>query len=174
MDNIYKTHKPSSGGSDFLKLKDGDKARIRIASEPVGTIYKEGDKLRYAWVVWNRDTKTAQVFTSGVSIFSQIADIVEDWAEDPKDFDITIKRTGSGQTDTSYSVTPVKKSDDLTEDERKHCEAIDLLKVTRGRWLSEIEEDGQLPTPTSDELPIRDDVFPTDDDAPINLDDVGF
>jgi len=172
MSSIYQTHRPTSGGGDFLKIKDGDKVKVRIASEPVGTLYKQGDKLRYAWVVWNREANCAQILTSGISIYNQIADIVEDWQEDPQEFDVTIKRTGSGPTDTSYSVTPVKKSDPLTKEQQEAVSKLDLPKLTKGRWLADIEEDGKLPEPVvAGEPPVTDEFG---DEPQLDVNDVPF
>lgn len=170
--SIYQTHKPSGGNDDKLKLADGDKVKLRIASEPVGTIYKRGDKLRYAWTVYNRDAKKAQWFPVGVSIYRQVADLVEDWGL-PTEFDITVKRTGSTINDTEYSVVPVKQSEDLTPEQQQECDAIDIIKITKGRWLADIDADGIMPTPIVDDEPLPD-FADIPDDAPINLDDIPF
>lgn len=148
--SIYNDHKPEQGDGLYLKLKDGDRVKLRIASEPAGSIYKAGDRLRYSWVVFNRDKERAQVYSAGISVYSQIADLVEEWGE-PTDFDIIIKRTGSGMNDTSYSVTPVKSSLDLTKGQLTESEAINLLEAVKGRWLADIEKDGIAPEPTFSE-----------------------
>lgn len=163
--SIYQKHQPSSGGGDFLKLRDGDKVKMRIATEPAISIYKLGDKPRYAWVVWNRDANKAQVYSAGVSVFKQIAALVEDWGE-PTDFDIRVSRSGSTINDTEYIVTPVKESKKLTPEELDKVNSIDLPKVIKGKMLSDYEVDGILPLPvTSDSVPLDDIPF-TDDDAP--------
>lgn len=150
MDSIYATYKPA-GGDDYLKLKDGDKVRLRIASEPAISIYKQGDRPRYSWVVFNRDAKLAQVYTGGVSIFNAIADMTDEWG-DPTTFDITIKRTGSGLQDTTYSVTPVKTSDDLTDEELESVAKIDLIAAIKGKWLQEFADDATLPDPITGDM----------------------
>lgn len=142
MTSIYTEHKPA-GGSDglFLKLKDGESVKIRIASDPA--IYDQtfDDKIttRYAWVVYNRNEKKAQIFSQGVSVFRQLADLVEEWGE-PTGFDVTVKRTGE-MLETRYSITPAPKSTDLTKEEEAECKAIDLLAVVKGRWLSDFNDD---------------------------------
>lgn len=172
MDSIYHTHKPEGGG-DYLKLKDGDKVKMRIASEPAVSVYKRGQNPRYSWIVFNREKDIAQVYTAGVSVYNQIADLVDEWG-DPKGFDITIKRTGSGMQDTSYNVSPVKESRDLTSDELEVVKAMDLIKLSKGKWLAEYAEDAQLPPPISDSpsdiLPDNDPP-PSDADAPPPSDD---
>lgn len=172
--SIYQQHKPTSGGGDFLKLKDGDSVKLRIASEPAISVYKLGDKPRYSWIVWNRDVEKAQVYTSGVSVFKQVAALVEDWGE-PTEFDIRISRSGSGLNDTEYIVTPVKTSKDLIEEELEQVNKIDLPKTIKGKMLEDYEKDGILPAPImSGEAPQDDAPAPTDDDAPLDLDSIPF
>lgn len=144
--SIYSEHKPEGSDGLYLKLKDGDKPKLRIASEPVISVYRKGDRPRYSWIVWNRGNDKAQVYTSGVSVYRQIADLTEEWG-DPQEFDITIKRTGSGMNDTEYSVVPVKTSDSLTKEQEKETSNIDLPKAAGGKWLKDYVSDGELPTP---------------------------
>lgn len=176
-ESIYHQHKPASGG-DYLKIKDGEKVKLRIASEPAISVYKQGDKPRYSWVVFNRDLGIAQVYTGGVSIYNSIADMTDEWG-DPSTFDITIKRTGSTMQDTSYLVSPVKTSKDLAENELDLVAKVDLITAIKGKWLRDYVEDNVLPEPitgpvVSADNPPTDDP-PTDDDAPtsdINPDEV--
>lgn len=161
-ESIYTTHNP--GGDDlFLRLKDGDKVKLRIYSEPAVVVFKRGQKLRYSWVVWNHDKKKAQVYNSGISVFQQIAALVEDWGE-PTEFDISIARKGAGQFDTEYMVNPVKNSTAMTKEQEAEADKVDLIELTKGKWLADYEEDGQLPAPVIDELK-REDVVTDVDDA---------
>ena len=179
--SVYKDHKPASGGGDYLKLKDGDKVKLRIASEPAISVYKAGDRPRYSWIVWNREAKLPQVYSAGVSVYGQIADLSEEWG-DPQSFDITIKRTGSGMQDTSYSVTPVKDSVDLTKDELAEVKKVDLIMAIKGKWLSDFVKDEQLPSPVSNEerslgdeyRAKRDKVADVSPDEEISLGDIPF
>lgn len=176
-DNVYKSHRPGGGDSDYLRLKDGDKVKLRIASEPAVSVYKKGDRPRYNWVVWNRELGKPQVYSSGVSVYSQIADLAEDWGL-PTTFDITIKRTGSGMQDTEYSVVPVKTSEDLTKEQQAEVDKKDLLAACKGKWLADYVEDGKLPEPVTSEesKPATADNPPPhgDDDEPIQLSDIPF
>lgn len=169
--SIYTQYKPE-GSSDglWLKLKDGDNFKLRVMSEPVITVYKEGDRPRYAWVVYNHDNKRVQVYSSGVSVYSQVSSLVEDWGE-PTEFDIRVKREGSGLQDTSYLVTPVKNSTIVPKEAVAEAQKIDLVQATKGKWLKEYVEDHILPAPLQDGI-VADDPAPTDDDAPISLDDL--
>lgn len=174
--SIYKDHKPEQGDGLYLKLKDGDKVKLRIASEPAGSLYKEGDRLRYSWVVFNRERNKAQAYSAGISVYSQVADLVEEWGE-PTEFDIVVKRTGSGLQDTSYSVTPVKTSTDLTKEQLAECATVNLLDAVKGRWLKDIETDGELPEPSFKEPgydKARATAAKTKGDDEINIDDIPF
>lgn len=174
--SIYTQHQPE-GSSDglYLKLKDGDSFKLRIMSEPVITVYKEGDRPRYAWVVYNHDLKKVQVYAAGVSVYGQLAALVEDWGE-PGEFDIRVKREGSGLQDTTYTVTPVKNSTEPPTEAAGEAEKIDLPNATKGKWLAEYIEDRELPDPVvagfGEDLPS--DPPPTDEDAPTEHVDIPF
>lgn len=168
-DSIYATHKPAGGSGDYLKLKDGDKIKLRFASLPAVVTY-DGQKIRYQWVVYNRNEKKAQVYEAGAQVFGQLAALYEDWGE-PTEFDVTVSRTGSGQFDTSYTVTPSPKSQDLTEDEKAAVAAV-KFPGAKSKWLSEVEEDGQLPETIQTKK--DSDPGPSQEDAPIDINDIPF
>ena len=170
--SIYRTHKP--GGSDnlYLKLKDGDKIKLRIVSAPAVSTY-EGKKLRYNWIIWNRELNKPQVYNAGISVFSQIAELVEEWGE-PNEYDITIKRTGATMNDTEYFVTPVKESVSLTKAQEAEAIKIDLPQACKGRWLFEFEKDGIMPEAIKPEVTLDEIVPMPNDDEPINLQDIPF
>lgn len=168
MDSIYQTYRPS-GGDDglYLKTKDGDSIKLRIASEPAinTSEFTQPDGTtkevtRFSWVVWNRDLKKAQVLSKGPSVYNQIADLFEEW-NSPTTFDITLKHTGE-MLNTEYSVIPSPKSVDLTKEEQAECDKIDLLKAVRGYWLKDFK-DGGTPTPAPE-----DKVYDVDDDTDLS------
>ena len=172
--SIYQQHKPGNSDDLYLRLRDGDKVKLRIVSEPAITVFKQGDRPRYNWVVFNRDKNKPQVYQSGVSVYSQIGDLVEDWGS-PEGFDITIKRTGSGMNDTEYSVVPVKESIDLTKAQLEEANKIDLLQACKGKWLRDFVDDGVLPAPLQEGVVItgQDEVV-EDDGEPIDLSTIPF
>lgn len=182
LNSIYKDHKPEGGISGlYLKINDGEAIKMRIASEPAIFTQEFTDKetgevsisTRYAWIIWNRSEKKAQVFQGGKSIFNQLADLVEEW-NDPSGFDITIKRTGT-MLETRYAVTPAPKSVDLTKEEKAECDKIDLLSAIKGQWLKDfVESEGETrKTPAKSSM--IDEVAPVpDSNEPINLDDISF
>lgn len=173
--SIYQTHRPGNTDNLYLKLKDGDKVKLRLVSPPAVTTF-DGEKLRYNWIVWNRAENKPQVYSSGISVFKQIADLVEEWGE-PLDYDVTIKRTGSTMQDTEYNVTPVKTSEALTKAQLAEAEKIDLPQACKGKWLYEYERDGEMP-PTIEssqpQLQQPDTVHDVDEDAPIDPSTIPF
>ena len=71
---------------------------------------KPGNKVKHFWsfVVWNYGAKRVQILEIvQKSVQDQILGYVKnaDWG-DPKDYDITIIREGTGLNDTSYQVQP--------------------------------------------------------------------
>lgn len=144
--SIYEQHKPNKGGGDYLKLKAGDRVKVRFASEPAGITY-DGEKLRYQWVVYNHDEKKAQVYEAGAQVFGQLSELYPDWG-DPQEFDVSISRTGSGQFDTTYTVTPSPKSVPLSKEQKDAvADALTRFPGSKAKWLSEIEADGTFPEP---------------------------
>lgn len=175
-DSIYSQHKPTGGDDLYAKLLDGDKVKGRIASEPAISVYKDGDKPRYSWIVFVREKNgklinRPQILTKGVSVYNGIGDLVEEWG-DPTSFDVVFKRTGSGLSDTEYSVTPVKTSNDLTKDQQAEVDKIDLPQATKGKWLSEYIKDGKLPNPVVGVA--NEPVVAEVEEGEFNLDDVPF
>lgn len=175
--SVYTTHKPGGDDTLYLKLKDGDSVKLRISSDCAVQTY-DGKKLRYSWVVWNRELKKAQVYSAGVSVYSQIADLVEDWGE-PTQFDVRIKRVGAGMLDTNYSVSPVKESMDLVKTEEDEVKKVDLLKsLGKSKWLADYIEDGEMPEviETNNAPTGNDEVapMPEDNNEEINLGDIPF
>lgn len=166
--SIYQDHKPNSGSGDYLKLKDGDRVKVRFASEPAVVTY-DGKKLRYQWVVYNKTSKLAQIYEAGPQVFGQLAELYDEWGE-PTEFDVTIGRTGSGQFDTSYSVSPSPKSVDLTPEEQAKVEAV-KFPGEKSRMLADLQEDGQMPEtiPTKAKL---DKVHEVVEGEPMNLDEL--
>ena len=140
--SIWKTHQPSSGGGDYLRLKSGDRKKVRIVGAPAVVTY-DGVKIRYQITLYNRTDKQAQIYEFGPQVFGQISELTEEWGA-PDSFDMTISRQGSTQFDTSYTVTPSPKSDDLTTEELEKVKAI-KFPSSKSRWLKDLEADGIMP-----------------------------
>lgn len=144
MTSIWQEHKPSGAGGIYLKLKDGDSIKVRFYSPPAVVTY-DGEKLRYQVVLFNKTANTAQIYEFGSQIFGKLAELYDEWGE-PGEFDLTIKRKGSGQFDTEYSVNPSRKSTDLTTEEQEACNILGrLFPGPNARLLTEYEKDHIMP-----------------------------
>lgn len=144
MSSIWNDHKPAGAGGTYLKLKDGDGVTVRFYSPPAVVTY-DGEKLRYQVVLYNKIAGQAQIFEFGPQIFGQLADLYENWGE-PGENDLTIKRKGSGQFDTEYSVLPLPKSVDLTKDQTEACDALGKdFPAKKSKWLVDYEKDHVMP-----------------------------
>jgi len=125
--------------SRYLKIKNGENTFRILSSAIVGYEYwtnenkpirsktpfqstsdikmdKEGNptKIKHFWafVVWNYDIEAIQIFEiTQTTLQTAIKGIVDNkkWGN-PKEYDITIKKTGEGM-DTKYSVVPNPHSD---------------------------------------------------------------
>lgn len=160
--SIYDTHKPvaGDGGGLYLKLKDGETVKLRIASEPA--IFETeaerddpdnpGQKktvitTRYGWLVWNQETKTAQIMQQSATFFKNLAALAQDeeWG-DPTGYDIKISREGT-ELDTKYSIVPSANREPLDSEAREVLKNIDLLEKLKASpfsqrvmWLSEYDQ----------------------------------
>jgi hypothetical protein len=125
--------RPETAGGSYAKLEDGaNKYRI-LSGAIVGWLYwttenkpvrlkerpqtapadiREGDKIKHMWafVVWSyRDNKVQILELTQASIQGPLEDLVmsDEWG-DPKEYDITITKTGQ-KLDTEYTVMPSPK-----------------------------------------------------------------
>jgi hypothetical protein len=116
--------------------------------ELVDELYKAGDKaskelaksLRTRRMYWMniivRDKNGDQgpfIYTPGVMVFGDISNIINDPdygdVTDPDNgFDISIDRTGTGQTDTDYDVRSRRNPSPLSEDAKQAQEWLDAAK----------------------------------------------
>jgi hypothetical protein len=195
--SIYDTHKPAAGaGGLYLKLEDGEKAKVRIYSDPA--IFESesnfgGEKklsTRYGWVVWNRELGVPQIWQGSATFFKQLATLAQDsdWG-DPAGYDVTISRQGTG-TDTVYSIVPTSNRDPLdieAVDALKKVNLIEKLQASefnqRVMWLSEYDDLATRPkesnsiagTNANDKKNAAVNVTTEHlEDEPINLDDIPF
>lgn len=154
----------------YLRLNDGEVARLRIASEPViyDSDYQGKVSTKYAWVVWNIEKKTAQVFQQSATFFKNLANYAKDPEYgDPTEYDIKVTREGTG-TDTVYHITPGRNSYKLDDEALEAVKGVNLVDaVSKGQgvsnvfWLSDFISSGAQNQDTTD-------------DEPINLDDIPF
>ena len=161
--SVYDEHQPKdAGGGLYLRLNDGETARLRIASEPViyDSEYQGRVSTKYAWVVYNIEKEVAQVFQQSATFFKNLANYAKDPEYgDPTKYDIKVTREGTG-TDTVYHITPGRNSYDLSADQVEEVKKIDLVDainkgqgVTNVFWLSDFIHSGEVNQDTTDTKP---------------------
>jgi hypothetical protein len=149
--NIYKTYKPPvTSGGKYLKFEDGESYKLRIVGEPIifNNEYNGTMSTRYAWVVYNHDLGAPQILQGGINMYKQVANLGQDddWG-DPTQYDIKVRREGTG-TDTKYMVSAVpNKGTSLTDEQMNAATAIELKKDIAASpnshqvmWLSEASD----------------------------------
>lgn len=187
---IYDEHTPEIGSGKYLKPEDGKTYNLVIASDPVifDNVYDGGSEgirvsTKYAWVVYNRTDKLAQVFQLPPTGYKAIADLAKNakWGDPTAGkYDIDYKRTGRG-IDTEHSIIPVPSEGALTDEEVAECKAIDLLgSIEAGKgservqWLADALK-GRPAKEAGTQISAKKDVVIEDiGDEPINLDDIPF
>lgn len=175
---------PSAGGGDYLRLKDGDNFKVRFVGEVF--VFKDSyGNTRWGNVVWNYDEDKAQAYGYTKTIVNRVQELENDpdWG-DVREYDVKVSRKGSTKEDTEYSLTPSPKSVPLTKDQKAACEKLDLSKMFKGSVSIqdfnngvEPEEPEQKTTgawEAAREKFSNDEPAPTDEDAPINLDEIPF
>lgn len=132
---------PQTNGGNFLKLKDGEsvtgilRGEVKVfyitweggkSSEvPEGT---PGAKFRFRvnLVVAEKDgVFVPKILEQGAMVYKAFKDLSEDYSLD--ETIIKIKRTGSGQNNTEYSVMPLPKKPEAAT--LKKLEALELLPL---------------------------------------------
>ena len=183
---------PSSGGGDYLRLKDGDSFKVRFFGNVV--IFNDTyGNTRWGNVVWNYDENKAQAYGYTKTIVNRVQELEGDgdWG-DVREYDVKVARKGSTKEDTEYSLTPSPKSEPLTADQIAACEALDLFKMFKGSIsISEFNEGKEPEAPEQREEPEQSgyekakavaskisgrevDTSFSEEDEPINLDEIPF
>ena len=159
---------PSTGGGDYLRLKDGDNFKVRFFGEVYVFLDKYGNT-RWGNVVWNYTEDKAQAYSYTKTIVNRVKELEEDedWG-DVREYDVKVSRKGSTKEDTEYSLTPNPSKNPLTKEQKEACEKLDLSKMFKGSVTIDAFNDGvELTKP--DELSESD--IP-DFGEPISLDDL--
>ena len=154
--SIYKVYTPPSQSGGFLKIDDGKTVVLRIASEPVifNSEYKGNTSTRYAWVVYNMDEDSAQIFAQSGTFFKNLAVFAnDDEYGDPTEYNIKVTRNGT-ETNTTYTIVASPKKSPLTASQKEAVESIDIIKaiqagpgVSNVFWLNDFAagKTGSLP-----------------------------
>lgn len=197
MSNVYQDYKvPESDGGLYHSFEDGVTYVVRIASEPVVmqsefVDQKTGESTlstKYAWVIWNVESKTAQIMKLPVTAYRQIAALAtDDEYGDPTNYNLKITRTGTG-LETKYSVVASPKQmplKDVEADAPAKTKEIDLIGrlesgkgVSQVHWLKDVL-DGVPSRSEADKAEakaILDEAMTRDKEAgePVNLNDIPF
>lgn len=179
--SIYKTYTPPSQSGGFLKIEDGKTVILRIASEPVifSSEYKGNTSTRYAWVVYNMDEDSAQIFAQSGTFFKNLAVFAnDDEYGDPSEYNIKVTRNGT-DTNTTYTIVASPKKLPLTASQKEAVESIDIIKaIQAGPGVSNVFWLNDFANGKSAELPVTQvkEVFdmPEDLDEPIDLSEIPF
>lgn len=181
MSDALKTFKFESGGDLFVKITEDKPVKLRVLTTDPLVSYDQWGNLRFSFVVWNFTENKAQVLNKGASIAQPIQGLHmdEDYGADIQKLDIKVTATGSGK-ETKYTVNPLPKSEELTDEMIKQAKKIDLEKIIKdGKRMSALNEGEKLSLPQavreepeeeSEETVIED----INEDEPVDLSDIPF
>lgn len=198
IDKIRGYQPPSEGGGKFLKLADGETARVRITSLPVifQNEYRAGEEVnistRFAFVVWNHDQDCAQIWQTNAATYGQqISSLLDDEEYgDWREYDVKISRSGE-KAQTRYNVRPGTKRYDLTDKQLDAVGSIDIIGIldkqesnSQVMWLDEwrdLEESAKKETVRKSAEAnksgidkVREQLDDEDNEEPVNVDDIPF
>jgi hypothetical protein len=184
---------PKSKGL-FLSFANGDEIKVRVlTTDPVVSTQEfEGDNgavslsTKFAFIVYNWTDKKAQIMNVGTTIAKEIQRIHQDkdFGANIRNVDIKISARGE-KLQRTYSVNVLPKAEELTNEQIKEAQEIDLEKIVKGSRMSLYNPDNYKSQNTGYESAKaiaekmknpEDDVVidPDDDDAPIDLNDIPF
>lgn len=91
--------------------------------------YSYGMSRRLAIQIINRNTGKLEIMEQGITFFNELKELramLAEKGEDIYDYDISVRRRGTGQNDTTYRLDPDEKVELTEEDKKLIEEAIDL------------------------------------------------
>lgn len=130
----------------FCTFEDGDEFRVRVlTTDPVVTTKEfegaDGEvavSTKFAFVIYNWTLSKAQILNAGATITKAIQKLHQDeeWGANIKKMDIKITATGN-QMKRRYEVTPMPHAEDLTPEQIRECQNIDLEeRIPDGQRMS--------------------------------------
>jgi hypothetical protein len=134
-----------SSGSGFYLGEFPVKIRV-LTTDPMVHVEPKYGSTKFAFVVYNHDLQKAQIMDRGASIAQAIQKLHNDdeWGGDIQKIDIKITTEGTGK-ETRYTVTPLPNSKDLTNDQIREAQSINLIeKIKDGIRMSDINAGGTL------------------------------
>jgi len=139
MSNPYQSYTPPKNEGLYFKFEDGKTSKIRILpNEPLIFKSEFNGNFRdlYAWLVYNYESEKVQLMQLPISGFRQIHDLATGEWGNPTDYDIQVRRDGSG-LETKYSIQPTRESGTVPDKALGEAKLIDLKeKVAAGKGVS--------------------------------------
>jgi hypothetical protein len=111
------------GGSDYLKLKEGDN-RLRLMSECLPHANEYQGKRNFKWLCYVIDRRDGKVkpFFMAHTIYKQIVALQTnpdyEFFDVPMPYDLTIHAIGAGTKEVKYTLMPARKNTEVTAAER--------------------------------------------------------
>lgn len=141
--------KDGGGDGDFIKFVTDKPVKLRVfTTNPTIHINNYG-KEQISFAVWNWDEDKAMILSKGPSIARAISNIHrdDDFGADITSTDIKILPTGDGM-DREYSVNPLPKPRDITDQQIKQLEELDakLSTIFKGSVRAEEYNNGLKPS----------------------------
>ena len=130
----------------YLKLKSDEPVVIRVMTlDPIVSKDKWGNT-KYSFVVYNWTEGRAQILQKPKSVLSEFTKIHTD-DDYPSINKVDIKLSSTGEMlETRYSVMPLPKARELTNDLVRECQKIDLAEIIpEGIRLSAVENGEAVP-----------------------------
>lgn len=165
--SVYDDYEPPVSEGLYHKFENGHTYQFRLASEPVAYISsfvnkgdgEISDRMMYAWLAWNFETKSVQILKLPVTAFKQVMKFARDTEYgDPTKYNFRITRNGEALK-TVYDVIASPNKSELAEIAPESTEKlleVDLIEaVSKGKgvsnvnWLRDIakKEDGSATKP---------------------------
>lgn len=173
-----------TGGGLFLKFKAGKPLTLRVlTTDPIVTQKEftgaDGEinlSTQFSFIVYNFTDGKAQVLSASPGVARKISELHadEDFGSNIKKIDIKVSPTGE-KLQRKYDIQVLPKTNELTNEQIKECQAIDLDKlVSDGSRMSLWQPKEKKEVKPSSDVEEDDVVIEDVGDEPINLDDIPF
>lgn len=138
----------TTSNSDYVKIKSGDKTRLRILDHPYVSLrqFRPGDKpsLRFTWAVWDYSSEKVRLLEQGAMVYGQVADIIAEYGESmPMECDLIISRSGE-DLQTRYNVVSGRVQGNMSAQEAAE-QMPPMSEVVKGGVTLHDYRDGKKP-----------------------------
>lgn len=132
--NLYRYYKFQPEG--YKMPMRNNEARDLLDNQSIDDIFSDQTikvSEGYCSIVWNYDTESAEVWQFSRTVFDMLKTLNKDtdWEGGLASNDIKVTRTGSG-TDTKYSITYCKTSNEITKDMEQEILNTDVQRMVAG------------------------------------------